>query len=232
MAQRGRGGPISANFKLYLISDRKLAAAHGGLIAACEAALAAAASVAPPGSVAMQLREKDLDARELLELARALRERCTLYGAPLIVNDRLDVAIAAEADGVHLPADSFEVADARVIVGPARLIGISAHTPGEIRAEALAGADFAVFGPVFDPISKGAYGAARGASGLADACWATSIPVYALGGITAARIDELLIDPALRKAPRPAGVAVIGAVFGANDPAAATRELIAAIDRW
>jgi thiamine-phosphate pyrophosphorylase len=85
---------------------------------------------------------------------------------------------------------------------------------------------------VFDPISKGAYGAARGASGLADACWATSIPVYALGGITAARIDELLIDPALRKAPRPAGVAVIGAVFGANDPAAATRELIAAIDRW
>src|ERR1700691_3439262 len=160
-----RGGdPMGATFKLYLITDRRLAAAHGGLIAACEAALAAAASIGPPGAVAIQLREKDLDARAMLELAITVRQLCARFGVPLIINDRLDVALAAGADGVHLPADSFAVSDARAIFGTARLVGISAHTPAEVAAAAREGADFAVYGPVFDPLSKAAYTAARGAA--------------------------------------------------------------------
>src|SRR5713226_935751 len=119
-----------------------------------EAALSAAATIAGPGAVAIQLREKDLEARELYELARALRERCSRYGAPLIVNDRLDVAIAAQADGAHLPANSFAVADARRLVGSAAPIGVSTHQVSEAAAAKAAAADFAVFGPVYAPLSK------------------------------------------------------------------------------
>ena len=194
--------------------------------------MAAGAAIAPPGTIAIQLREKDLDARELLGLACSLRERCARYGAPLIINDRIDVAIAAGADGVHLPTNSFAVTDARVMVGAGGLIGISAHEPREIAEAARDGADFAVFGPVFDPISKGNYATARGASGLIAACRAAEVPVYALGGITAARIDEIANDSMVIEGPCPAGSAVIGAVFGAGNPAAATRELLAALARW
>jgi thiamine-phosphate pyrophosphorylase len=146
-------------FRLYVITDRKLAAAHGGLVAAVEAALCATA--APEGSVAVQLREKDLGAHELFELVRALRVVCTRWGAAILVNDRLDVAVASGADGVHLPADSFSVADARAMLGPEKMVGVSTHRPGEIVAAAGAGADFAVFGPVYEPLSKKGYAAAR-----------------------------------------------------------------------
>jgi thiamine-phosphate pyrophosphorylase len=221
-------------FKLYLISDRKLAAAHGGLLAVAEAALSAASATAAGASaIALQLREKDLAARELYELARALRERCSRYGASLIVNDRIDVALAANADGVHLPADSFAVADARALIGPSRLVGVSAHEVCEVAAATAAGANFAVFGPVYDPLSKAPYGPARGAEFLGAGCQAANgMPLYALGGITAARVRELAGAAALKDRGRPAGVAVIGAVMGADDAAGATRALISALGDW
>ena len=220
-----------ASFRLYLITDRKLALRHGGLPAAVAAALSGAA--AEPGAVAVQLREKDLGGRELHELARAVRERCARYGAPLIVNDRLDVALAVEADGVHLPGDSFAVGDARRLMGRSRLVGVSTHQPAEVAAAARAGADFAVFGPVYAPLSKAAAGAERGAEGLGAALRAGGgMPVYALGGITADRVRELAGAAALGERSRPGGVAVIGAVFGADDPGAATRELLRALAVW
>jgi thiamine-phosphate pyrophosphorylase len=238
-------------FKIYLITDRKLAAPHGGLIAMTEAAL----SAAPPATVAVQLREKDLDARKLVELARELRLVCDRYHARLIVNDRIDVAIAAGADGVHLPAKSFAVADARALIGSGGLVGVSTHSDREVIAASQAGADFVVYGPVFDPVSKAAYTDARGAEGLMAACRAASIPVFALGGITAARIRELrarvetahalpaaaahghLVAEAAKggvagtsdAAASAAGVAVIGAIYGASDPAAAIRDLVDAL---
>jgi len=219
------------DFRLYLITDRKLAARHGGLPAVVEAALSAASTTAGPGAVAVQLREKDLDARELYELARALRERCSRWGAALLVNDRLDIAIAAGADGAHLPANSFAVADARRLMGPAALMGVSTHLVGEVVEAKAEGADFAVFGPVYEPLSKPAYGAAGGAPKLGAACRAASgLPLYALGGITAERIREL--RQSLGGRDRPTGVAVIGAVFGADDPARATRELLKALKAW
>jgi len=227
--QRSRAG-----FKLYLISDRKLAAAHGGLLAVVEAALSAASTTAAGArAIALQLREKDLGARELYELACALRERCARYGAALIVNDRIDVAIAAKADGVHIPANSFAVADARALLGALGLVGVSAHEVGEVGAAAAAGADFAVFGPVYDPLSKAAYGPARGAEVLGAACRAAGgMPLYALGGITAERARELGGAAALIERGRLAGVAVIGAVMGADDGGAATRALMRALADW
>jgi thiamine-phosphate pyrophosphorylase len=214
-------------FKIYLITDRKLAASHGGLIAIATAALAAA----PPGTVALQLREKDLHAGELLELARELRIVCDRYGARLLVNDRLDVAIAARADGIHLRSNSFAIADARALLGPDRLIGVSTHNDVEVGMASRAGADFVVYGPVFDPLSKGTSTIARGADGLGAAISVSSIPVFALGGINPVRVRELCAKISMANtedggASRPFGVAAIGAVFGATDAAGAMHELI------
>lgn len=196
---------------------------------------AAALAAAPPDTVALQLREKDLAARELLELARALRGICDRHRARLFVNDRLDVALASRADGVHLPANSFAVADARALIGRDRLVGVSTHEPAEVVAASRAGADFVVYGPVFEPLSKGAYTAARGGEGLIAAYNAASIPVFALGGMTAIRVRELRTQipyTNLRNtAPHLAGVAVIGTIFGSPDPAAAMRDLVDAIAR-
>ncbi|HEY2106922.1 MAG TPA: thiamine phosphate synthase [Candidatus Binataceae bacterium] len=210
------------NFKLYLITDRKLAG-ELGLVPVVETALQAVAELAPQPPIAVQLREKDLEGRPLMQLAIELGQVCRRYKVPLLVNGRVDVALAAGADGVHLPADGITPADARKLLGPSKLIGVSAHTAAEVtRAEAL-GADFAVFGPVFAPISKGTYGAPCGPQGLASACAAASIPVFALGGMTAARIAELGETGS-------AGAAVIGAIIGAKDPVQATLELIKALD--
>jgi thiamine-phosphate pyrophosphorylase len=212
------------SFRLYLITDRHLAARGGGLLHAVEAALAGAAEVAAPGTVALQLREKDLCARELYELACALHARCFRFGVPLIVNDRIDVAIAAGADGVHLPSDSFEVKDARELLGSARLIGVSTHVTEEVAAARRGGADFAVFGPVYDPVSKAAYGPAKGVAALGDAVKAAgAMPVYALGGITASTVPELI---AMEPSARPRGAAMIGAVFGTPAPGAAAAEFV------
>ena len=228
-------------FKLYLITDRKLAARRGGLLSICAAALRAANETAGEGAIAIQLREKDLPARELYALGCEMRELCARFAAPLIVNDRIDIAIACGADGVHLPADSFAIADARRLLGPSRLIGVSTHDLREVRAAATGvstgtGADFAVFGPVYAPLSKEKYGAPhsappRGLAALRAACDAAvpnaagGMPVFALGGITAERAREV----AVAAGARVAGVGVIGAVFGADDPALAVKALLEAL---
>ena len=215
------------HFRLYLITDRRVVRS-GDLISACEAALTAAREAAPPGTVALQLREKDLPARALYELALRLRPICTRAGAPLLVNDRVDIAIAADADGVHLPADSIGVSMARKLLGPRRLIGVSSHSSPNVAAAAREGADFAVFGPVFDPLSKPATRSAWGPSGLKAACGAGAIPVFALGGITPDRTRELFASTGL--AAPPAGVASIGAIFAADSPAIATAAMLSALD--
>jgi thiamine-phosphate pyrophosphorylase len=216
----------TVGFQLYLITDRRLAAAIGGLVPAVEAALAGGLEAGVTSAIAVQLREKDLEARELYELAIALRPLCTRFGAPLIVNDRIDVAIAAGADGAHLASASFDIADARRLLGPSRLIGVSTHRPEEVAAAAANGADFAVFGPVYDPLSKGAYGPAKGLNALADAVTsAKGMPLYALGGINQSRAAEIA---ALAQGSRPFGIAVIGAVFGTTTPGAAARDLMRA----
>ncbi|MGO9450170.1 MAG: thiamine phosphate synthase [Candidatus Binataceae bacterium] len=214
-------------FRLYLITDRK-AVRSGDLLAACDAALSTAREVAPPGVVALQLREKDLDARALYELACRLREITARAGAPLIINDRIDIAIASSADGVHLPFESIGATAARRLLGPDQLIGVSTHSVPDIVSAAREGvADFAVFGPVYEPLSKARYGAVHGPHGLFQACAAGAIPIYALGGITPARATELFANP---ESERLAGVATIGSMMGAESPAAAMRAMLAALN--
>ena len=197
-------------FSLYLVTDRK-ATAGRRLLEVVDAALQG-------GVGAVQLREKDLPARDLFALACALRPICAARGARLLINDRIDIALAARADGVHLPVNSFTSAEARGLVGPGALIGASAHDMAEARAAAAGGADFIVFGPVFDTPSKRALGAPVGLEALAAVARALTIPVLAIGGITAGRVDAVR-----RHGAR--GVAVISAILQASDPRAAAQEL-------
>lgn len=208
--------PAAKDFGVYLITDRHQTA--GRLLTdVVEQALRG-------GVRAVQLRERDLDTRALLALAQALRTVTARHGAALLINDRIDVALACEADGVHLPADSFAVSDARSLLGPTALIGVSTHAPDDVRRAASADADLVVFGPVFDTPSKRRYGPPVGIGALAEAVRVAPIPVYALGGVTATKVPDLLRTDI-------AGVAVISAVIGADDPQRAAAELIAALQR-
>ena len=193
--------------RLYLITPPS-----GDPAPAVEAALAAL----PAGGVAIQLRQPSLGARDLLERARRLAAICAKYAAPLLVNDRADVAIAAGAAGVHLPAHGFSPSDARAL--GLSVIGVSAHSPGDVARAAGEGAGFAVFAPVYDTPGK----TARGEAALAEACRAARIPVLALGGI-----DENNAARCIAAGAR--GVACIRAVLGAPDPAAAAGRMWRAI---
>jgi thiamine-phosphate pyrophosphorylase len=128
----------------------------------------------------IQIREKDLPARELFELARAALPS----GKKIIVNTRLDVALAAGAAGVHLPEDSIAPSRFRPIVPAGFLIGTSCHTLESVRVAAAEGADYVLFGPVFAPLSKSSDLTPRGLDLLAEAAQLAKIPVLALGGIT------------------------------------------------
>lgn len=143
---------------------------------------------AQAGCQLIQIREKDLPARALREFTQAAIVRAYPHAARVLVNDRLDVALAAGADGVHLRVSSLTVADARSVVQAAGrtdfLLGVSTHSVTEaMQAEAM-GADFLVSGPIFDTPSKRAYGPPLGIEKLAEVCTAVRIPTLALGGIT------------------------------------------------
>ncbi|HSU12989.1 thiamine phosphate synthase [Longimicrobium sp.] len=173
------------------------------------------------GAPSIQLRGKDQAAREQVELARALRVETRAAGALLWVNDRLDVALAAGADGVHLGQDDLPVEAARRIVPGGFLIGISAETAELARAAERGGADYVGAGPVYETGSKADAGSAVGCARIAQVAAAVRIPVVGIGGIAAANAGEVVRAGA-------AGVAVISAVMRAADPEAATRELLRA----
>jgi len=132
----------------------------------------------------IQIREKDLSVRELHALVDEAVALAKPFAAKIIVNTRLDIALAAGAAGVHLPAGSFEPRKVRSLVPAGFLIGVSCHTVDEVRAAEAEGANYVLFGPVFAPLSKSPSGAPRGLEGLAAAVQAVRIPVLALGGIT------------------------------------------------
>jgi thiamine-phosphate pyrophosphorylase len=167
----------------------------------------------------VQLREKDRSARELLALAQRLRVVTARAGALLLVNERVDVALACDADGVHLPGGAVSVAEARALLPAGALVGVSVHAPEELVG---CDADYALFGPVFATPSKAAFGPPQGRARLAAAVAASPVPVLAVGGVD---VDGVR---ACREAGA-YGVAVIRAIVGADDPAAATRALLAAL---
>ena len=200
----------AVDFRLYLVTDR-LRASGGDLLAAVGRALAG-------GVRAVQLREKDLPGREMHRLALALRQLTSRHGARLLVNDRVDVALAAEADGVHLGVASIPPGEARRLLGPQALIGCSTHDLREVAEAEAGGADFVTFGPLYATPSKAAYGPPVGIGALRRACAASRIPVFALGGVGAGNVCEVLGAGAW-------GVGAIGAILAALDPEAAARDL-------
>jgi thiamine-phosphate pyrophosphorylase len=179
--------------------------------------IARAAAAAHGGATCIQLRLKDVSARDLVGVAREL---VRAVGVPVIVNDRADVAIAAGAAGAHLGADDVPPSAIRRIAPPGFIIGASVGSDAEVAGSA--DADYVGIGPFFATGSKSDAGEPIGPEGFARLAAATGLPAVAVGGVTAE-------NAALAMGAGAAGIAVIGGVFGSTDPAAAARRLRSAI---
>jgi len=189
-------------FRLYAITDRTLVPG-GGLTSLIP-------RLADGGLRGLQLREKDLSEEELLKLASAIRPAMEQHKVQWLVNGSMDVAMKVNANGVHLPSPA-DPREARRRLGPAALIGKSVHSTGESRDAARGGADFLLFGPVFDTPSKRPFGAPQGIERLGEVCESVDIPVYAVGGMTPERVAGCLKAGAR-------GVAVVSGLMAAEDP--------------
>lgn len=176
------------------------------------------------GATIIQFRDKELDSRALLDLATQLRQLTRARGATFIVNDRVDIALASDADGVHLGQDDLPISAARGILGPHALIGASATTPPEALAAQQAGASYLGVGPIFPTPSKADAGEAIGLTALTEIRRAVTIPVLAIGGLTCENIPGVIHAGA-------DGIAVISAVAEAPDMAAAAANLLCCLQQ-
>ncbi len=168
----------------------------------------------------IQLRHRIAETRDFFDSAERLRTLCTRFGATLIVNDRIDVAVAVGADGVHLPAAGLAPALARQLLGDEKLIGRSVHSIDEIESLIDTSIDYFQFGPVFDTASKHPFGPPQGLARLAAARAAAGAKtLVAVGGITADAIERVVTAGA-------AAISVIGAIHAADDVVAATNLLL------
>ncbi len=195
-----------------MITDRRRA--HAGGVDGLVRQVAAAARA---GVHLVQIRERDLDARDLVDLVRACADAVGGLPTRIVVNDRTDVALAAGAHGVHLRADSVAAARIRPIVPPGCLIGRSVHSAAEARQPDGGGADYLIFGPVFATVSKPGL-APAGPGGLEAVVRATTLPVLAVGGVTPETAAAIGRTGA-------AGVAAIGMFAGAHDEKAVQETL-------
>ena len=176
------------------------------------------------GADTIQYRQKSGATREMIEIARNMKRLCSEAGVTFIVNDRLDVAIAAEADGVHLGQDDFPIPMARELLGKGRIIGGSAATLDEARKCLSEGADYVGFGPVYPTSSKDDAGPVSGIDILKQVVEIIPLPIIAIGGVGAENIPDVM-----RAGAR--GIAVISAVCCQDDPEDATRSLYQALNK-
>ena len=174
------------------------------------------------GVTCVQLREKQLDRENFIQLGRTIGCLCQRYGVPLIINDDLEVALACGADGVHVGQDDLPVEEVRRRVGDKMIVGVSAHNPEEARRAYAGGADYLGAGAVFGSTTKTNV-TPLSHDTLRAICDAVPIPVVAIGGITRENLPRLAGTGV-------AGVAVVSAIFAADDITAASRELRALSD--
>jgi thiamine-phosphate pyrophosphorylase len=209
--------------RLYLITDRAATEGRplGQVVAAALRGLEPFRAADGTLPIAVSLREKDLGGRALLVLARELAALTRAARARLFINGRVDVALAAGADGVHLPGDGLAPADVRAIA-PALAIAVSTHTKKDVDAAADAGVAFAVFGPVFDTPSKRGILKPVGLLALR-AATRSRLPVLALGGVTPR-------DAGACARAGAAGIACIRAILGASDPGSAAADFFRGFD--
>jgi thiamine-phosphate pyrophosphorylase len=210
------------DFRLYLITDRKQLNKSSHFSLLTSQLLAAAKQALKGGVKAIQLREKDLGTRELLRLAYRMRDLTKKYNARLFINDRVDIALAVGADGVHLAQNSIPAGAVRKAVHASQsqfLIGVSTHSLKEAKEAEKAGADFITLGPIYRTPSKLKYGKPLGIETLRTVSKKINIPVFAIGGVKGSKIKDL-------KRAGAYGVAMISEVFGAEDIQKKTEDII------
>ncbi len=203
--------------RLYVITDRSSARRGLGPVeAVVEAALEG-------GARFFQLRDKERPPADTWEMGRRLAEHWLEAEAAFVVNDRADIALGLDGDGVHRPGDGLPVPALRRILGEQRLVGVSTHDFDQARAAEQAGADFITLSPVFNTPSKPDYGPPLGLTEFETIARQIDMPVYALGGITPERVEACLQAGAH-------GVAVMSGIMAAEAPRRATRAYVDAID--
>jgi thiamine-phosphate pyrophosphorylase len=198
--------PKEKYYQLCLVTDRSLANGRS---------LAGIVAAAVKGGVTMvQLRDKTASTRAFIEDARALKALLAPPRVPLLLNDRIDVALAAGADGAHVGQADMPVALVRKLLGPKAIVGLSITQSAEARAEDIEFADYLGVGPIFPQLTKPDAAPTLGLEGLAEIRRITSKPMVAIGGVTAANVR------AVRSAGADGG-AIVSAIMGAQDPMAA-----------
>lgn len=212
-ARRGAetSGSLHAALRLLVLTDAALAGERG-ILWVVESALRG-------GCRSIQLRDKISGAREMMEMGQALRRLTREHGALLFVNDRVDVALALDADGAHLGPDDLPVSAVRAVVPRTFLIGYSTDRPDEAVAAVAAGADYIGCGTVHPTAHKADVGESIGPPGLERVARAVDVPVVGIGGIQRGNVADLVPTGA-------AGVAVMGAVMAADDPEDEARVLL------
>ncbi len=197
--------------RLYLLTDR-----HNTSQRPISSVISQAVNA---GARMIQIREKDLDTRSLVHLTQDLMPLIQQHEGKVLLNDRIDLTLALDADGVHLRSDSLPLTHARRMLGKKKLIGISTHSVEEVKKAEDEGADFIVLGPIFETPSKQQYGPPLGLHALGTACQASHLPIFAIGGIGQEKVTSVLSSGAY-------GIAVISAILQAPNIMERTHQLL------
>ncbi|WP_116597785.1 thiamine phosphate synthase [Primorskyibacter marinus] len=199
---------LRKSLRLYLVTDPKLCASRG---------VVDTVRCAVSGGVSMvQLRDKSAQTHERVELARAIKKALTGSGVPLVINDDVDAAVAADVDGAHIGQGDLTPAQARARLGPDKILGLSCETVQTVQGADPSMVDYLGLGPVFGTATKTDHAAPIGFDGLARLVALSSLPVVAIGGLKAEHASAVLKSGA-------DGLAVVSAICGQADVAAAAR---------
>lgn len=206
---------VPVDFSLYLVTDRELAGGRP-LSQIVEAAIHG-------GVTAVQYREKGGSIRQMIAEALELRDLCRIHRVPFIINDRVDLALAVDADGLHVGQDDMPALLARKLIGPGKILGVSVENIREARTAMAEGADYVGASPIFSTPTKPDAPQPLGIQGLQEIARVCTLPIVAIGGLNISNTAEILRAGA-------AGIAVVSAIVAADDVERAARDLKQVID--